>query len=304
MFVCDNRSHGERDRPPLDALHPDVELPRQRRPDHRPRRGRLRLGLARPSLPRRPRRAVRGQRRPRPHRDRRGRRQAGRRARVLPPLVVRPPDGDRARRPDRRAGARRPQPDLLHHRRLRGRRVRVEARPRLLQADRQAQQAQGRQPLHRLPRHLDGRAVDHRPARHQERLRAARARRDQGAEHQLLPGAGARRLAGGLRAVGGRGDRPGHRARRAGHRRGRLPRAGAELRRLLPAAARLLPAGPGDLRRVRRPARLRRGDLRVGPARRILRRREVRLPARHHHHREGPHLRLRPAGRDDRRATG
>ncbi len=76
-----------------------------------------------------------------------------------------------------------------------------------------------------------------------------------------------------VRAVGGRGDRPGHRARRAGHRRGRLPRAGAELRRLLPAAARLLPAGPGDLRRVRRAARLRRGDLRVGPARRILRRR-------------------------------
>ena len=37
--------------------------------DHRPRRGLLRLGLARPSLPRRPGRALRGQRRPRPHRD-------------------------------------------------------------------------------------------------------------------------------------------------------------------------------------------------------------------------------------------
>ena len=72
---------------------------------------------------------------------------------------------------------RRPQPGLLHHRRLRGRRGGVEAGPRVLQAHRQAQQAQGDQPLHRLPRHLDGRPVDHRPARHQERLRAAGAGR-------------------------------------------------------------------------------------------------------------------------------
>ena len=62
-----------------------------------------------------------------------------------------------------RAG--RPQPGLLHHRWRRGRRDRVEARQAVLQAHRQADQAQGDQPRDRLPRHPAGRAVDHRPAR-------------------------------------------------------------------------------------------------------------------------------------------
>ena len=66
---------------------------------------------------------------------------------------------------DRRLRARRPQPRLLHHRWRRGRRDRVEARQAVLQAHRQADQAQGDQPRHRLPRHAAGRAVDHRPAR-------------------------------------------------------------------------------------------------------------------------------------------
>ena len=94
----------------------------------------------------------------------------------------------------------------------------------------------------------------------------------------------------------------------AGHGRRGLPRAGAELRRLLPAAARLLPAGAGDLRPARRAARLRRGDLRVRPARPLVRRRAVRLPARHHHLRQGHDVRLladRRAARvrPDRRAV-
>ncbi len=38
-------------------------------------------------------------------------------------------------------------------------------------------------------------------------------------------------------------------------------------------------AGTGDLRPVRRPARLGRGDLFLGPARRVLRRTTLRLPA-------------------------
>ena len=64
-------------------------------------------------------------------------------------------------------------------------------------------------------------------------------------------------------------DQIAHRDRDGGprHGRGGLPRAGAERRRLLPAAARLLPAGPRDLRPLRRPARLRRGHLRLRPAR-------------------------------------
>ena len=77
----------------------------------------------------------------------------------------------------------------------------------------------------------------------------------------------------GVRPLGGRPDRRGDRVRGAGHGRRGVPGAGAERRRLLPAAARILPAGPGDLRPVRRAARLRRGDLRVRPARRVLRRR-------------------------------
>ena len=57
-------------------------------------------------------------------------------------------------------------------------------------------------------------------------------------------------------------------------------------------------AGPGDLRPVRRAAGLRRGDLRLRPARAPVRRRPVRLPAGHHHLREGDDLRLLPDRRD------
>ena len=59
---------------------------------------------------------------------------------------------------------------------------------------------QGHQPLHRLPRHLHGRALHHRHPRAADTVRAAGAGRDQGAEHQLLPGRGVRRRRGGLRA--------------------------------------------------------------------------------------------------------
>ena len=71
------------------------------------------------------------------------------------------------------------------------------------------------------------------------------------------------------------------------------PRAGPERGRLLRPAGGLLPARARDLRPPRRAADLRRGDLLVGPARPLLRLRALRLPARHHHDREGPHLRLR-----------
>ena len=54
-----------------------------------------------------------------------------------------------------------------------------------------------------------------------------------------------------------------------------------------------------DLRPVRRAPRLRRGDLRVRPARRHVRLRALRLPARHDHLREGPHERLLTARRRD-----
>ena len=82
------------------------------------------------------------------------------------------------------------------------------------------------------------------------------------------------------------------------HRRGSrfggrdLRRTGAECRRLLPAAARVFRTAAGDLRHLRRAAGLRRGDLCVRPAGHHVRRPEVRLPARHHHHGQGPHLGL------------
>ncbi len=104
----------------------------------------------------------------------------------------------------------------------------------------------------------------------------------------------------GVRPLGRRPDRGTDRERGPRHRRRRLPRAGAERRRLLPAAARLLPAGPRDLRRVRRAAGLRRGHLRLRPAGPHVRLRALRLRARHDHLRQGHHLRLRPARRDDR----
>ena len=97
------------------------------------------------------------------------------------------PQRDRARRAGRRLRARRPQPGLLHQRWRRGRRDRVEAGQELLQAHRQADEAQGDQPGDRLPRHHPGRAVDHRPAAAEAAVRAAGALDVPGAEHQLLP---------------------------------------------------------------------------------------------------------------------
>ena len=103
----------------------------------------------------------------------------------------------------------------------------------------------------------------------------------------------ARRRPRGVRPLGRRPDRGRHRERGRRHGRRRLPRAGAERRRLLPAAARILPAGPRDLRRVRRAAGQRRGHLRLRPARPHVRRRALRLPARHDHLRQGHDVRLR-----------
>ena len=71
----------------------------------------------------------------------------------------------------------------------------------------------------------------------------------------------------GLRAVGRRPHRRGDRVRGPRHRRRGVPGTGAERRRLHSAAARLFRAGSRDLRRVRRAAGLRRGDLRVRPDR-------------------------------------
>ena len=61
----------------------------------------------------------------------------------------------------------------------------------------------------------------------------------------------------------------------------------SECGRILPAPARIFRAGPRDLRRVRRAAGVRRGDLRLRPDRVDVRVRRLRLCARHDHLRQG-----------------
>ena len=134
----------------------------------------------------------------------------------------------------------------------------------------------------------------------QDPFRTARPRGDQCPQHQLLPGRALRRRRGRLRPVGRRRDRAGHAPGGARHHCRRLPRAGAERRRLLPAPAGLLRAGPRDLRPPRGAPGLRRGDLRLRPSRPLVRLGALRLPARHHHRGQGPHVGLRTARRHDR----
>ena len=99
------------------------------RADHRPRRRLSPRGLERPALHRCARGALLRQHRLLVRRrDRPGGARADARAALLHELVVRPPARDRARRRGRVARAGRPEPCLLLLRRLRGRRVRVEAR--------------------------------------------------------------------------------------------------------------------------------------------------------------------------------
>ena len=143
------------------------------------------------------------------------------------------------------AGARRPQPRLLHRRRLGGGRVGAEAGPQLPPRPRQRPEAQIHRPRGRLPRHHAGGALGDRDHRAAQPVRAARPGRLPRAEHQHLP------LARGPRpALGGRRDRGADRLRGARDGRRGDPRAGPERRRLLRPARRLLPAGARDLRRA------------------------------------------------------
>ena len=287
----------------MDALHPDVGV--ESGPRDRPRRGRVGLRPVRQALPGRPVRPVHQPGRPRPHRAGRGRGPAGQHPGLLPHLELRPPHGHRAGRPAGRADPGGLQPDLLHHRWVRGGGVGVEAGPPVLRGHRAAGTEEGDQPEHRLPRRHHGGAVHHRGHRDQVALRAAGARRGQGAQHQLLPGAVLRRRPRGVRPLGGRRHRAGHPVRGARDGGRGLPRAGAERRRLLPAAPGLLPAGARDLRPVRRAHGVRRGHLRLRPAGPLLRGRALRLRAGHRHHGQGTDQRvLAPRGHGRQRPAG
>ena len=205
------------------------------------------------------------------------------------PRAIELADADRLARP------RRPQPRLLHLRRLGGGRVGAEAGPQLPPRARRRPEAQGHRPRDRLPRHLAGRALGDRDHRAALAVRAAHPRRLPRPQHQPLPLARRPRP-----ALGGDRDRGADPVRGAGDRRRRDPRAGPERRRLLRPARRLLRARARDLRPLRRADDLRRGDLRLGPARPLLRLRALRLRAGHHHRGEGAHLGLRADGGDDR----
>ncbi len=214
----------------MDALHPHGGVRRgPRGPDHRPRRGVLRLRPARQPLPRRPVRPVLREHRPRPRGGRAGRRRPGQGARLLHELGLRAPEGDRARHAHRRPRPRRPQPRLLHLGRLGGRRLRPQALPPVPQAHRQPGPLQGHQPQARLPRHDDGRPDRDRDPGRAAPVRAAVPRLGPRGQHEPLPARGRRP---------GRGDPRADRVRGPRDRLVRDPRARAELGRLLRPAAR------------------------------------------------------------------
>ena len=189
-----------------------------------------------------------------------------------------------------RAG--RPQPRVLHLRRLGGGRLGAQALPPVPQAHGQRRALQGHLAQARLPRHDDGRADRD---RHPRRAARRSSRCFPGSAH--VPNTNAYRP---------EVDDP------AEAIRDRIEFEGPETVScviLEPVqnsggcfgpAGRLLPARPRDLRRVRDPVHLRRGHLLVGPARRVVRRRALRLRARHHHDGQGPDLVVRADGRGDR----
>ena len=253
---------------------------RRRGADHRPRRGRLRLRRARQPLPRRALGAVLRQRRPRPHRARRGRRRARSRSSTSTSSGA---TRTRARSSSPSGSPSLAPGDLNRVFFTSGGSEAVESAIKLARA--YHQRTGNPRKIKFLTREIAyhgttlGRPAGDRDPGAAHRLRAPGPGRDQGAEHEQLP------LARGPRpALGRRPDRGEDPLRGPGDGRRGDPRAAAERRRLHPAAGRLLPARARDLRPPRRAAGLRRGDLRLGPARPLLRLRALRLPARHHHH--------------------
>ena len=196
---------------------------------------------------------------------------AGRDARVLPDLELRAPAGDRARGEARRARARRPQPRVLHHRRLRGGRVGVEARPPVLPGDRSARAATRSSPA-RPPTTAPRWARSRSPA--SPRCSEPFEPLTPGTSHVMNTNRFRHELEDDEAAfmkLADRRDRAADPGRGPGDGRRGVPRAGAERGRLLRAAGRLLPAGARDLRPLRRAARLGRGHLRVRAARHDVR---------------------------------
>ena len=164
-----------------------------RDPDHRARRGLLRLRRARQALPRRAVRAVLRERRPRPRRARRGGRRARPRSSASTPTGATPtrarsswPRGSPALAPGR------PEPRLLHLRRLGGGRVGAgSSRAQLPPRCTATASAQGDRARDRLPRHHARRALGDRHHRRCAR-RSSRSRRAAATCRTRTPTAGPR----------------------------------------------------------------------------------------------------------------
>ena len=122
----------------------------------------------------------------RPGRARSCRGCSGRGARLLSDLDLRPSQGRGAGRPPGGLGPRRPQPGVLHQRRLGGGGVGLEAGSPVLQDEGRAPSHQGDLALSRLPRHHDGGPVDHRHLGAEGTVRTPDRRGHQGPQHQQL----------------------------------------------------------------------------------------------------------------------
>ena len=134
----------------------------------------------------------------------------------------------------------------------------------------------------RLPRDDHGRALDQRHRRAEDAVRAARPGHAPRPEHEPLPpSAGGDR--GGVHGLPARRSRGGDPPGRSRHGRDGDHGAGPERRRLVRRARGLLAGRPRDLRPLRDPARRRRGDHRLRPARRLVRLGALRHPTRHRH---------------------
>ena len=247
------------------------------RPGDRPRRRRLHLGRPRPQVPRRARRPVR-----RPGRATAATELAEAAAKQASELAFFPlwsyAHPTAIELAERLAALRpgRPQPGVLHHRRRRGRRDGLEAGQAVLQADRQADEAQGDQPrsiaYHGTPQGaLSITGIPDAKKYFEPLVPGAH----QGAEHQLLPRPAARATTSRRSAAG----RPTGSPRRSSSRAPTpSPRSSSSRCRTPAAASRRRPgylaAGPRDLRPVRRAAGRRRDHLRLRPDRRRCSRRK------------------------------
>ena len=188
--------------------------------------------------------------------------------------------GGRARREDQGAGAGPDGAGLLPVERVRGERHPGQVRLVLQQRARPAGEEEDHQPGQGLPRRHHRRGLADRAAQQPPRLRPA-GRRASATPRRRTSGRAPRpaRARRAFAAPPRRRARGADRGRGPGHRRRLHRRAGDGRRRRHRAARGLLPGDRRGLPQARRADDLRRGDLRLRPHRRVVRRPDARLSA-------------------------